>query len=320
MFLGRSVAVSGDTLVAGSLANNGGGNNSGSVYVFTRSGTVWTQQAILTASDGASGDQFGDSVALSGDTVVIGAGNDDHAGGASAGSAYVFTRSGSVWAQQAKLIASDAAASDNFGISIALSADTTVVGAYRNDHVGAANAGSAYVFIRSGFVWTQQAKLISDDIAASDFFGHAVSVSGDTVVVGAYQDNHPAGADAGSAYLFTRSGTVWTQQAKLTASDAAASDRFGFAVAVSGGTAMIGAYLDDHAGGNTAGSTYVFELACASCPGDFDGDGTIGQGDLAQLLSCYGVPNNPCGDMDGDGSTTQADLAALLAVYGQPCL
>jgi len=116
----------------------------------------------------------------------------------------------------AKLLASDAAAGDRFGISVAVSGDTAVIGAYNDDHAGGTNAGSAYVFVRSGGVWTQQAKLTASDAAEYDHFGISVSVSGDTAVIGADYDDHAGGTNAGSAYVFVRSGGVWTEQAKLT--------------------------------------------------------------------------------------------------------
>jgi len=261
-WFGYSVAVSDDTTVVGSYGDsNAGGADAGSAYVFVRSGTVWTQQAKLTASDAATSDRFGSSVAVSGDTAVVGARWDSNAGGTAAGSAYVFVRSGTVWTQQAKLTASDAAAWDEFGISIAVWGDTAVVGAWYDNNAGGGGAGSAYVFIRSGTVWTQQAKLTASDAAVNASFGVSVAVSGDTALVGAYTDNHAGGNVAGLAYVFVRSGGVWTQQAKLTASDAAGGDYFGWSVAVSGDTAVIGAVSDDHAGGTNAGSAYVFVRA-----------------------------------------------------------
>jgi hypothetical protein len=254
---GHSVAVSGETAVIGARGNDHSGKaDAGSAYVFVRTGGVWTQQAKLTALGAAAGDLFGDSVAVSGETAVIGADYDNHAGGSDAGSAYVFVRSGGVWTQQARLAASDAAASDHFGVSVAIAGETAVIGAYYDDD-GGSSAGSAYVFVRSGGVWTQQAKLTASDAAASDYFGRSVAVSGDTAVIGAYGDDD-GGSSAGSAYVFVRSGGVWTQQAKLTASDAAASDQFGYSVAVSGGTAVVGTYGDDYAGNTDAGSAYVF--------------------------------------------------------------
>ena len=167
------------------------------------------------------------SVAISGDTVVIGALFDDGAAGFEQGSAYVFVRSGGVWSQQQKLEASDAAAGDVFGISVAISGDTVVVGAWLDDGAAGVDQGSAYVFVRSGGVWSQQQKLEASDAGAGDGFGLSVAISGDTVVISAVFDDGPAGADQGSAYVFVRSGGVWSQQQKLEASDAGAGDLFG---------------------------------------------------------------------------------------------
>jgi len=262
---GASVSVSGDTAVVGATNDdNAGGIDAGSAYVFVRSGGVWTQQQKLTASDAAAGDGFAYSVSVSGDTAVVGAPHDDNAGGTDAGSAYVFVRSSGVWTQQQKLIASDAAASDGFGFGVSLSGDTAVVGAVLDDNAGGADAGSAYVFVRSGGVWTQQQKLTASDGAAHASFGYSVSLSGDTAVVGAVADDD-AGVGSGSAYVFVRSGGVWTQQQKLTASDAAANDLFGVSVSVSGDTAVVGARLDDNVAGADAGSAYVFDIPLGTC-------------------------------------------------------
>ncbi len=256
---GISVSISGDTAVVGAYTDDhAAGADAGSAYVFVRSGAIWTEQAKLIASDAAAGDGFGASVSISGDTVVIGAYTDDHAGGADAGSAYVFVRSGTVWTEQGKLTASDAAASDLFGIAASVSADTAVVGAAFDDHAGGADAGSTYVFVRSGAVWTQQAKLTASDAAEFDNYGYSISINGETALVGALFDDHAGGASAGSAYVSVRSGAVWTEQAKLTASDAAAFDSFGSSVSISGDSALVGAIFDAHAGGNSAGSAYVF--------------------------------------------------------------
>ena len=182
----------------------------------------------LTAGDERAGDQFGTTVGLSGDTAVVGAFLDDHAGGMWAGSAYVFVRGGTTWSEQAKLTASDAEASDRFGRSVAVSGDTVVVGAFQDDHSGVEDAGSAYVFVRSGTTWSEQAKLTAGDAAELPFgpplppgdrFGYSLALSGDTAVVGAHHDSVGGDFYAGSAYVFVRGGTTWTEQAKLTASD-----------------------------------------------------------------------------------------------------
>ncbi|MEA5075213.1 MAG: tandem-95 repeat protein, partial [Coriobacteriia bacterium] len=400
-FFGYSVAVSGDTALIGASRDGEKGTGAGAAYVFTRSGASWSQEAKLTAADGGANDYFGISVALAGGSAVIGSYFDDDKGSAS-GSAYVFTRAGTSWWQQAKLTAADGAATDYFGVSVALSGGTAVIGSYMdddkgtdsgsayigglpyttrentalsvpapgvlgndsdplgegltaalavdaahgtvelaadgsftytpdagysgtdsftytasdqwlssppatvtitiegvhdapvaledpeiakvlasdgeaNDYLGlsvaisgdtavigahgdddkAASAGAAYVYVREGGSWKQQAKLTASDGATDDLFGTAVAISGDTVVVGVSNDDDK-GMDSGSAYVFTRSGTVWTQQAKLTASDGAFNDRFATAVAVSGDTILVGAPRDDHALGTDAGSVYVF--------------------------------------------------------------
>ncbi|MCX6879522.1 MAG: autotransporter-associated beta strand repeat-containing protein [Verrucomicrobia bacterium] len=266
---GYSVSVSGD----GNMALVGAGRDTvganafqGSAYVFVRNGSTWSQQAKLTAADGATGDQFGSSVSLSGDgnTALIGAFADDTPAGADAGSAYVFVRSGSTWTQQMKLTAADGAAVDLFGDSVSVSGNGNyaLVGARYDDTPAGVNAGSAYVFVRSGITWSQQAKLTATDAATADYLGVSVSLSwdGNTALVGASLDDTAAGAEAGSAYVFVRSGTAWSQQAQLTAADGAASDNFGWSVSVcaDGNTALVGAMNDDTTAGMDAGSAYVF--------------------------------------------------------------
>jgi hypothetical protein len=212
--------------------------------------------AKLLADDGAGNDSFGFSVALSGDTALVGAFRDsDDEKGSDLGSAYVFTRSGATWSQQAKLTAADGTPNDTFGGSVALSGDTAVIGAILNDDSGD-DSGAAYVFTRSGTTWSLQAKLTAADGAAGDWFGYGVTLSGDTAVIGAVHDDD-RGIDSGSAYVFTRTGTTWSLQAKLTAADGAAGDVFSISSALSGDTVVIGADLND-ARGVDSGAAYVF--------------------------------------------------------------
>ncbi len=255
---GQSIALSGDTVVVGAPHDDDKGDDSGSVYVFTRAGTAWSQQAKLTAADGAEGDVFGIDVALSGDTILVGADlNDEKA--LNAGAVYVYTRSGSGWRQQAKLTAADGAETDIFGVRVALSGDTALISARRDDDdVMGVDAGSAYIFIRTGTTWRQQAKLTAPDGAADDRFGRSVALAGDTAVIGAmFQDDN--GDNSGSAYVFTRAGNIWSHQTKLTAADGAADDVFGWSVALSGDTAVIGATRNDDKG-NDSGSAYIFDI------------------------------------------------------------
>lgn len=251
---GFSVSVSGDTAVIGAYTDDDNGSDSGSAYVFIRSGSTWIKQQKLIAPDGTTDDMFGSSVSLSGDTAIIGAHYDD-AEGPFSGSAYVFTRSGATWTHQQKLTASDGTTNDRFGGAVAVSGDTAVVAAKYDDDKGF-NSGSVYVFVRSGSTWTEQQKLSASDGAMDDYFGNSVSVSGDTVVVGSIYDDDK-GIDSGSAYVFFRSGTTWTQQQKLLAADGAYMDRFGAMVSVSGDTVFAGAWNNDDRGSDS-GSAYAF--------------------------------------------------------------
>jgi hypothetical protein len=234
---GNSVAISGSTVLVGAHQHAA----KGAVYVFVRSGTIWTQQAELTAADGVSGDDFGYSVAISGSTALIGAPSKS----LSRGVAYVFLGSGTTWSQQAKLTAADRAQGDSFGSSMAISGSTAVVGAF-----GAGLVGAAYVFVGSGTTWSQQAKLTASDSVLGDYFGYSVAIYGSSAVMGAYNKNSITGA----AYVFVRSGTTWSEQAKLTASDGVSGDSFGWSVAIYGSRAVVGSL---NSNGST-GAAYVF--------------------------------------------------------------
>jgi len=255
LYFGGSVSLDGDTALIGDCEDNDNGEISGSAYVFTRTGTTWTQQAKLLPSGGKTCDYFGYSVSLSGDTALIGASGNIWSLLDYPGFAYVFTRTGTTWTQQAKLFASDGASLDWFGYSVSLSGDTALIGTPKDDNNGG-DSGSAYIFTRNGTTWTQQQKLLASDGEVWDFFGGSVSLSGDTALIGASYDNDNGDA-SGSAYVFTRTGTTWTQQAKLLASDGATQDYFGYAVSLDGDTAFIGAEGDDD-NGVDSGSAYVF--------------------------------------------------------------
>jgi len=239
-FLGQSVAVSGATVVAGAPSN-------GTADVFVRSGTTWSRQAKLTGPVGS----FGWSVALSitpasGATAVVGSPLENSFTGA----AYAFVRAGTTWSRQARLTAADGAANDEFGGSVALSGSAAAVGA-ASKSLGRRITGAAYVFVRSGTTWSQQAKLTAPvHSRVSDDLGWSVALSGSTAAVGAASKN----ANTGAAYVFARSGTTWSQRAKLTVAHGAANDGFGGSVALSGSSAIVGA-LGTNA--NT-GAAYVF--------------------------------------------------------------
>ncbi|MBI4881069.1 MAG: hypothetical protein HY812_15640 [Planctomycetes bacterium] len=302
-FFGYSVCRSGDTVVVGAYRRLAW---TGAAYVFVRSGTTWSQQACLQASN-TEPDEFGKSVSISGDTLVVGAPYEDSAATGvngneadnstyESGAAYVFVRTGATWSQQAYLKASNTGANDHFGMSASVSGDTVVIGAYGEDSAAtgvngnqadssAPYAGAAYVFTRSGATWSQQAYLKASNTEAGDFFGGAVSVSGDTVVAGANEDSAATGVNgnqadnnapiSGAAYVFVRTGSTWSQQAYLKASNTEANDWFGYSVSVSGDTVVVGAPCEGSSAtgvnGNQAdnsapwaGAAYVFTRSGAT--------------------------------------------------------
>lgn len=244
-FFGTSVAVSEDTIVGGAPRGIG----RGAVYVFSGSGSTWVQVAKLTSSSQpANGDYFGFSVAVSGDSLLVGALGDDEACGGGpicdSGEAYIFVRTGGLWQEQQRLTASDAEEGAQFGWSGALQGDRAVVGA--PGLYGGVSNGAVYVFERSGDVWTEQARLDASDGNGGDQFGISVALHGDTILVGAPADDD----DQGSVYVFRRSGTGWSEQQKITLEGGAG---FGFSVALYGETAVVGASQEAYLLSRTAG-------------------------------------------------------------------
>ena len=309
---GLNIALSNDTLVVGapqesSSATGVNGDqadntmqNSGAVYVFTRTAGVWSQQAYLKASNTGSGDGFGWRVAIAGDTLAVGApfegsnatgvnGNQADNSAQRAGAVYVFTRTGGIWTQQAYLKASNTEAGDEFGIAVALVGDTLAVGAWLEDSNATgvngnqadnsmSQGGAVYVFTRAAGVWSQQAYLKASNFGG--WFGFSLAIAGDTLAVGAPVESGAAtgvnGNDAnntapaaGAVYVFSRTGGIWTQQAYIKASNTDAGDRFGHSVGLDGDTLVVGAPFEASAtngvnGDQTdnsapvAGAVYVF--------------------------------------------------------------
>lgn len=279
-FFGISVCLYENTAFIG--AYNPQNYNNGSTYVFKRFGTNWIQQidklpaggpisidhntAIIGTrvfiSDGTKWfqqqqlkspgeDIYPSSVILSGETVLIGDARQDH----NKGAVYVFTRTDTTWTQQAKLLASDGGIGDVFGISVSLEENTALIGAAMNIGNGE-GSGAVYMFTRTSTTWTQQQKLTPSDGNTYGFFGASISLDGTTVLIGAPRDKDFA-YWSGSVYVFTYSGTTWTQQQKLTATDGAAYDLFGCSVSLDGSFAVIGADMNI-GNGNHSGSAYVF--------------------------------------------------------------
>ncbi len=322
-YFGGSVSISGDTLVVGAFRDDDKGTGSGSAYIFYRDEggpDNWGQMKKITASDGAAYDYFGYSVSISSDMMVVGAYWEDE-NGSNSGSAYIFYRDEGDpdnWGQVKKIIASDGAAGDLFGWSVSISADTVVVGAYKDQDNGP-NSGSAYIFDRDQGGpgnWGQVKKIIASDGAWPDSFGCSVSISADTVVVGAYGD-YDNGSFSGSAYIFDRDQggpDNWGQVKKIIASDGDANDRFGQSVSLSADTVVVGAHGDD-VNAFDSGSAYVF-LASDLFMGDFDTDGDVDGSDLAVFSEAYSV-GDLIADLNSNGIIDAGDLAIFIEDYGR---
>lgn len=257
---GGAIAVDGDTVLVSAPADDVGANlDQGSAYVFRRSGATWSLQAKLTIPGGAANAFMGRrSVALEGDTALIGAPAQDIDGRSSQGAAYVFVRAGTNWTLQARLTATDGGAGDEFGAAVALSGETALVGA-SGARVGASQGvGAAYVFERSGGDWTQQAKLAAQDGRASGSFGAAVALSGGSALIGAPLGDVVENDNQGTAYLFVRDSAGWREVQKLVASSGATDSRFGGAVDLEAGVAVVGASGARVGGDLWRGAAYVF--------------------------------------------------------------
>lgn len=340
---GASVAISGDTIVAGATGES---SKRGAAYIFVRSGNSWSRQQRLVAGDAQAGATFGFSVAIDGNTVVVGAPLDDSPGKSNQGAAYAFDRVGETWVQRAKLRFLFGSAGDQFGFSVAFSGNTAIIGAPRVDFGNKPDQGIAYVFGRQGIAWFLQRDLRASDGAANDFFGSSVAINGDEVVVGAPGDDLGSSLDEGSAYFFERAGSEWIRKQKLIAPvPGAPGDQFGVSVALKGGLLVVGADAENVNGNEHQGSAYVFArptpqsswlqekklTASDGASGDFFGrsvavsDGTVvvgAQGDANErgAASVYDVHTKltagdaVAGDRFGDAVAVSGDTVVVGAV------
>lgn len=302
-YFGKAVDIDGDTLVVGAyydsnksttidsgtnFTQGAAGAASGSAYVFRKIAGTWVQEAYLKAYYGQGGDNFGVAVAISGNTIAVGANGDDRSVNtifnaadtapatdtltSSSGAVYIFTRSGSTWSFESYIKAPNPTTSDVFGNAIDINGDYLVVGAYGEDGglAGVQNgsisddntisaSGAAYVFKRTSSLWSFQSYLKAPELDDNDRFGWSVSISGDVIAVGAYaEDSNVTGVSmgttastddsagsAGAVYLFRRSGTTWAQEAFVKGHSINSSDQFGYSVALSGNTLVVGATGED---------------------------------------------------------------------------
>lgn len=340
-WFGASIALDDDTIVIGApYALCCVGYPAGSVHVFTRSGSAWVEQAVLQASDGTGENKFGTELGLSGDTLVVGAPFDDGASSRE-GAVYVFERSGTVWTERAKLTASDAAQSDQLGASVAIDGSTVVAGAPNADLQGLFE-GAAYAFVGSGSSWSEEAKLTALDPDDYDHFGEAVSVSQDTVVVGASWEDQGSNVNLnhGAAYVSQRSGTTWTEQAKLASRNPIVQGHFGWDVEVVGDTLAVSAHEDsigsrghvalfsrsgttwtedallkvnDPAGGG--GRSVALDGSTVLCGHPFYSTSFLSAGAAFAFRVASGAP---VGTGYCTAGTTSGGCAALLSAYGTP--
>eukprot|EP00002_Diphylleia_rotans_P014009 TRINITY_DN2726_c1_g1_i2.p1 TRINITY_DN2726_c1_g1~~TRINITY_DN2726_c1_g1_i2.p1 ORF type:complete len:731 (+),score=98.79 TRINITY_DN2726_c1_g1_i2:59-2251(+) len=240
-YFGSSASMTDTYALIGAVhADPGSVPNAGAAYVFVRSGTEWDEQAILTASNKAADDQFGFCGCVTNNYALIGARLADPSSVNNAGAAYVFVRSETGWSEQAILTASNKAPNTEFGYSVSLTDNYALVGARYTSPDSISVAGAAYVFVRSGTTWSQQAYLTASNKVNDDYFGESVSLTNNYALVGAHGADVSPSRDAGAAYVFVRSGTTWSQQAILTASNKAQDDQFGISVALTDNYALIG--------------------------------------------------------------------------------
>ena len=236
---GRAVSISGDNAIVGAWAHS---LRRGAAFAYERVNGVWTNEQMLQHSEGVEDDRFSLYVAVDGNTAVMGAHGEDHDGGDIHGACYIFEKRNGKWEETKELKHDDGSAGDSLGSAVAINGDTVVVGAYRDECPGYSlnatagaegqDCGAAYVFVRDGETWTQQAKLVANDATAGSRLGFSTAVSGDTAVVGSYTDDNGRGA----VYVFVRSGATWTQQEKLIhdTSDGIENHLLGRGVALSG--------------------------------------------------------------------------------------
>jgi trimeric autotransporter adhesin len=376
--VGATSEASAATGINGNQADNSA-TNAGAVYVFTRSGTTWTQQAYLKASNTGAGDAFGRNVALSDDGSILAVtaeledsaatgidGNQADNSAPDAGAVYVFARSGTTWTQQAYLKASNTGADDQFGESVALAGNgsTLAVGASGEDSAAtgiggsqfdnnSTSSGAVYVFTRVGTTWSQQAYVKASNTGASDLFGTSLALSqnGSTLAVGATGEDSAAtgiggnqfdnsASSAGAVYVLTRTGTTWSQQAYVKASNTETSDGFGGSVALSadGSALAVSAPREDSAatgvGGNQtsnlatdAGAVYTFARSGATWSqrayvkasntgaGDWFGHMIALSANGLTLAVSAALESGAATDVDGDQADDSASIAGAAYVF-----
>ena len=342
---GSCVAVELDLIAVGAPRHDAAASDGGAVYVFRKSDDQWSLSQKLMAGDSGLLQLYGSAVAINAGAVAVGAPQDDeHAG--NAGALYVYRPAGVNLVANAKLAAFDASSNDKFGTSVSFNGAFLATGAI-GDSDGGFSSGSVYVFRFDGENWDSGQKLVADDPASTDSFGESLALSGDTLLIGSPFDDD-GGSNSGSVYVFRYDGWNWTQNAKLIALDAGASDSFGRSLAGCGARAIVGAPFDDDRGASSGAAYFVGNLVDCNanglfdicdlasgtsgdlngdgrpdecCPGDFNSDGMVNLTDLAIVLANFGSTSAGWGqgDADGDGHVDLLDLQEMLVHYETSC-
>ena len=305
---GESVALDGDSALIGAVYDGEGGEKSGAAYTFVRRPDGWLLQQKLVADDAKANDKFGYAVAISGDTALVGAYSDDDHGG-NRGSSYIFERQAGEWEQRIELAPpSEPDELFYFGIAVALDGDTALIGArrYRADVAIEGvdcYSGSAFAYLREATGWRLQGVLEAADSSGCDRFGDKVAIESDTAVVGApaYWAHPEMDAVSASAYLFTRQGEQWSQQARLMPDSRIAGVKFGSSVAIDGDTVIVGANLEEQTD-RYQGSAYVFTR----------------EGDAWSLQSRLRASDTAAGSFFGIAVDVSSDIAVVGAPFGSP--
>ena len=298
---GEAVAIYRSTAVVGASKDDDNGKNSGSVFVYAFDGESWKPQAKIVPDDLVGSDAFGEAVSLDENTLAIGAPGHTHSGVRFAGAVYIYVREGGKWEQQAKLTAEDPGKSAQFGSCISLTFNTVVVGAPLHDTERGKDAGAAYIYVRDGDKWAQQARLTARDTKAADRFGTGVATTGKSAIVGA--PFRPEGAPgSGAAYSFISVDGKWEEKEKITPDDAGQKINYGLWVAMSGNMVIVSSYAAPNEGGAEKGigtAAYVYNSVddFGVLPYAVEPDGmsltTLGSVKRTALLQNFPNPFNP---------------------------
>jgi len=324
--LGGAVDIEGNVAVIGAIGDDW---LRGGVYIYRYDGSTWNQEQLLT--DDIVNNAFGNAVSLVGDKLLIGA-EDDNTNGQFAGAAYIYHYIGTTWVEKQKLIGSDTESSDGFGRSVAVDDDVLIIGADYND--GAVNrSGSAYIYRYNGASWTEEQKLIASNGEQGDYFGSAVAIENNEVVIGAPQTSN---GGKGIVYIFKDQGETWEEIQIIETESSFAY--FGYALARRGNSMIIGACKDEGHGTaylyRTSDQEWIEEEKYVASDAAYDDKfgSSVAIDDNVVLIgapdennqngeeagSAYVFEMPKLGDIDGDGDVDTADLLALLAAWGNP--